>query len=86
LLALLARSPVISHMQATFSALTTMRAFGAEKNLCEQFDSLQDANTSSTISFLAASQCFNIWVEILATILLTMVTFGFLLAQNCKNA
>lgn len=63
-----------------------MRALGAEKDLSVQFDSLQDVNTSSTISFLAASQCFNIWIEILATILLTLVAFGFLLAQNCKNS
>ncbi|CAL8110800.1 unnamed protein product [Orchesella dallaii] len=76
------RSPVISHLQATFSGLVTVRALEAESKLSEEFDYLQDENTSATISFLAASQCFNIWIEILATFLLTFVAFGFLLAQN----
>ncbi|ODM94951.1 Multidrug resistance-associated protein 4 [Orchesella cincta] len=76
------RSPVISHLQATFSGLVTVRALEAEAALSNQFDYLQDENTSATISFLAASQCFNIWIEILATFLLTVVAFGFLLAQN----
>uniref|UniRef100_A0A182K606 Uncharacterized protein n=1 Tax=Anopheles christyi TaxID=43041 RepID=A0A182K606_9DIPT len=58
------RSPIFSHANASFQGLSTIRAFGVEKILADEFDKHQDLNTSSWYLFLATTRAFAQWLEL----------------------
>ncbi|XP_018561045.1 multidrug resistance-associated protein 4 [Anoplophora glabripennis] len=72
------RSPVFTHLNATLQGLTTIRAFGAQAILKDEFDKHQDCHTSAWFMFIAASSAFGFWLDILCFIFVGIVTFSFL--------
>ena len=55
-----AKSPVFSHISATLSGLSTVRAFQAEELLRQEFENHQDLNTGTWFMFLGIYSYFNL--------------------------
>ncbi|XP_055536617.1 probable multidrug resistance-associated protein lethal(2)03659 isoform X2 [Wyeomyia smithii] len=81
----LTRSPIFSHANASFQGLTTIRAFGAEKILANEFDQHQDLNTSAWYLFLATTRAFALWLELVCVLYIAAVTFSFLTMENTMS-
>lgn len=72
------RSPVFTHLNATLNGLTTIRAFGAQNILRDEFDKHQDSHTSAWFMYIAASSAFGFCMDLLCFIFITLITFSFL--------
>ncbi|KAL5236138.1 hypothetical protein ACI65C_003548 [Semiaphis heraclei] len=76
------RSPVFSHFNASLQGLTTIRAYGAEQILSNEFDNHQDLHSSAWYIFICSSRAFGLWLDIVCFIYISMVTFSFLTFGN----
>uniref|UniRef100_A0A0U9HSH2 Putative ABCC protein n=1 Tax=Chrysomela populi TaxID=154003 RepID=A0A0U9HSH2_CHRPP len=76
------RAPVFSHISATLYGLPTIRSSNAEQMVIQEFDTLQDQHTSTWFLFLASSETFGFYLDVISTIFLAMVTFQFLIFKN----
>ncbi|XP_055378030.1 ATP-binding cassette sub-family C member 4-like [Condylostylus longicornis] len=73
------RSPVFTHLAATLSGLSTIRAFGAQTELIQEFDNHQDLHSGSWYMFISTSTAFGLSLDLICLIFMTCVTFYFLL-------
>lgn len=80
-----ARSPVYSHLTATLQGLTTIRAFGAQEILKQEFDGYQNAYSSAYFMFLGANRTFGFWLDMHCVAFISMVTFSFLVFENSTD-
>ncbi|XP_058458133.1 probable multidrug resistance-associated protein lethal(2)03659 [Malaya genurostris] len=71
------RSPIYSHLSASLSGLSTIRAFGAEKVLVREFDSHQDLHSSSFYLFISTSRAFGFYLDVFCVIYIAIVTLTF---------
>ena len=69
-------------MNATLNGLSTIRAYGAQKILQQEFDKSQDVHTSSWYIFIAASSTFGFALDIFCFIFTSIVIFSFLVVDN----
>lgn len=76
-----ARSPVYSHLTATLQGLTTIRAFGAQEILKQEFDGYQNAYSSACFMFLGANRTFGFWLDMHCVAFISMVTLSFLVLE-----
>ncbi|KAK0161584.1 hypothetical protein PV327_010040 [Microctonus hyperodae] len=76
------RSPVFTHLNATLNGLTTIRAYGAQKILKEEFDKFQDTHSSSWYMFIVTSTAFGFSLDIFCFIFTTIVTFSLLVIDT----
>lgn len=72
-----ARSPIYSHLSASLSGLSTIRAFGAEKVLVHEFDSHQDLHSSAFYLFISTSRAFGFYLDVFCVIYIAIVTLTF---------
>lgn len=73
-----ARSPVFSHLAATLTGLSTIRAFDAQDILIQEFDTHQDLHSGAWYMFITASSAFGFALDMLCLIFIFMVVFSFL--------
>ncbi|XP_023166760.2 probable multidrug resistance-associated protein lethal(2)03659 [Drosophila hydei] len=73
------RSPIYSHLSASLNGLATIRAFGAQKELIEEFDNFQDLHSSGFYMFLATSRAFGYWLDLICVLYIAIVTLSFFL-------
>uniref|UniRef100_A0A182V3W3 Uncharacterized protein n=1 Tax=Anopheles merus TaxID=30066 RepID=A0A182V3W3_ANOME len=71
------RSPIYSHLSASLSGLSTIRAFGAEKVLVHEFDSHQDLHSSAFYLFISTSRAFGFYLDVFCVIYIAIVTLTF---------
>ncbi|XP_062542390.1 probable multidrug resistance-associated protein lethal(2)03659 [Armigeres subalbatus] len=71
------RSPIYSHLSASLSGLSTIRAFGAEKVLVSEFDGHQDLHSSSFYLFISTSRAFGFYLDVFCVIYIAIVTLTF---------
>ncbi|XP_053600881.1 ATP-binding cassette subfamily C member 4-like [Plodia interpunctella] len=76
------RSPVFSHMSATMSGLTTVRACGAEEMLRRQFDDKQDVHTSAWYLTLVTNTAFSIWLSLISALYVIIASYAFLILDS----
>ncbi|XP_054270008.1 probable multidrug resistance-associated protein lethal(2)03659 [Macrosteles quadrilineatus] len=74
-----ARSPVFAHLNASLQGLTTIRAFGAQHILTQEYDYHQDVHSSAWFMFLSSSRAFGMWLDMVCLLYIIVVVFGFLL-------
>ena len=65
---ILARSPLYTHISATFSGLTTIRAFDKESKILEEFYTCQDYQAEAWIMFLRCVRWFCYRLDLFATV------------------
>nr|XP_023018988.1 multidrug resistance-associated protein 4-like [Leptinotarsa decemlineata] len=76
------RSPVYTHLAASLQGLTTIRAFGAEKVISEEFDRFQDSYTSAYVMFTSATRGFGFWLDFHCSIYIFLVMVSILFIEN----
>nr|CAH7718236.1 unnamed protein product [Callosobruchus chinensis] len=76
------KAPVFSHTSSTLYGLTTIRSSKAEKIITKEFDTLQDQHTSTWFLYLASSETFGFYLDIISTMFLAFVTFQFLVFES----
>nr|CAD7572757.1 unnamed protein product [Timema californicum] len=76
------RSPVFSHVSASFSGLTTIRASGAQEMLRKEFDSHQDLHTSAWYLTIATTIAFGFWLDCVSNVFVGCVTLSFLVFEE----
>ncbi|KAJ8980199.1 hypothetical protein NQ317_003764 [Molorchus minor] len=76
------RAPVFSHISASLHGMPTIRASNAEKMVINEFDCLQDQHTSTWYTYIACSEIFGFWLDVISTIFLALVTFQFLVFRG----
>ena len=82
---IVARSPVFTHLSSSLHGLTIIRAFKAETEFIEQFDSYQDIHSSSWYLFLATARWLSISTDWIAVLYIGLVTFSFMLVDMGKS-
>ncbi|CAD6992118.1 unnamed protein product [Ceratitis capitata] len=73
------RSPIYSHLGASLSGLSTIRAFGAQKTLINEFDNYQDLHSSGYYMFLTTSRAFGYWLDCFCVLYIAVTTLSFFL-------
>lgn len=72
-----ARSPIYSHLGASLLGLPTIRSFGAQPTLINEFDKLQDLHSSAFYLFISTSRAFGFWLDMFCVIYIAIVTGSF---------
>ncbi|XP_044316417.1 probable multidrug resistance-associated protein lethal(2)03659 [Drosophila rhopaloa] len=72
-----ARSPAYSHLTASLTGLSTIRAFGAQRILEAEFDGYQDMHSSAAYMFISTSRFFGYWMDMFCMLYIAIVTLGF---------
>ncbi|XP_066258696.1 probable multidrug resistance-associated protein lethal(2)03659 isoform X2 [Euwallacea similis] len=78
----IARSPVYSHLTASLQGLTTIRAFGAQEMLKEEFDRCQNTYSGAYFMFLGANRTFGFWLDMYCVVFIALVTLSFLFSDS----
>ncbi|KAL7740941.1 hypothetical protein ACLKA6_014096 [Drosophila palustris] len=71
------RSPIYSHMAASLTGLSTIRAFGAQRVLVAEFDNHQDLHSSAFYLFISTSRAFGFWLDCFCIIYIGIITLSF---------
>ncbi|XP_030375917.1 probable multidrug resistance-associated protein lethal(2)03659 [Scaptodrosophila lebanonensis] len=71
------RSPIYSHVAASLSGLSTIRAFGAQRVLITEFDNHQDLHSSAFYMFISTSRAFGYWLDCFCVFYIAIITLSF---------
>ncbi|XP_061393047.1 probable multidrug resistance-associated protein lethal(2)03659 [Musca vetustissima] len=71
------RSPIYSHLGASLTGLSTIRAFGAQGVLIKEFDNYQDLHSSAFFLFISTSRAFGYWLDCFCVIFIAIITLSF---------
>lgn len=74
-----ARSPIFSHLSASLSGLSTIRAFGVEEKFKREFEAIHDVHNSVWYVFLAANR----WLGVTADWITEIFTASLLVMHFC---
>lgn len=75
----LVKSPAFTHLAATLSGLSTVRAFNAEALLQNEFDYHQDTHSACWFMFIAASSAFGFALDLMCCIFIACIMVFYLL-------
>ncbi|KAJ8954550.1 hypothetical protein NQ318_000784 [Aromia moschata] len=76
------RSPIYTHLAASLHGLTTIRAFGAQEVLKNEFDNYQDKYSAAFFLYIAANRTFGFWLDFHCVIYITFVIISILFVEN----
>ncbi|XP_050071798.1 ATP-binding cassette sub-family C member 4-like [Anopheles maculipalpis] len=76
------RSPIFTHIAATLNGLPTIRAYGVQQLLIQEFDTHQNVNTGAYFMFHSGRIAFGLFLDSIFFLFLTIVTFSYLLLDE----
>ncbi|XP_041788758.1 ATP-binding cassette subfamily C member 4 [Anopheles merus] len=76
------RSPVFSHLSATLSGLSTIRASGVQEKIREEFDDLQNVHTAVWQLTMSSNAALGLWLDCISTAFVACVTFSFIVLHQ----
>ncbi|XP_050553313.1 ATP-binding cassette subfamily C member 4 [Spodoptera frugiperda] len=80
------RSPVFGHVNATILGLATIRSFGAEFLLAEEFDLHQDLHSAAWYLFITCSRAFGFFLDLVCLLFIVCVTFSCLMKTDMDGS
>lgn len=80
-----ARSPVFSHLAATLTGLSTIRANAAQQKITEEFDDLQNVHSAVWQLTMSSNAALGLWLDCISTGFVACVTFSFILLHEGKH-
>lgn len=80
----LARSPLVGHINSSLEGLTTVRAFGAQHILTNEFDKHQDLYTSALMTKKISMLGFAFAIEICSILLYMAILAWFLFFDSSE--
>ncbi|CAG4963685.1 unnamed protein product [Parnassius apollo] len=81
-----ARSPVFGHVNATVLGLATIRSFGAQQLLTQEFDRHQDLHSAAWYLFITCSRAFGYFLDIICLLFIICVTFSCLMKTDIEGS
>ncbi|XP_059049067.1 ATP-binding cassette sub-family C member 4-like [Achroia grisella] len=72
------KSPVFGMVTSSLNGIATIRSFGAQNRLIEQFDEHQDLHTSAWNGYLGGGSAFGFYLDTMCLVYLTCIIFAFL--------
>lgn len=82
MLFVLAKAPVFSHLTASLYGISTIRCYNTQPIITKEFDILQDQHTGAWFLFLASSEAFGLFMDLISVLYLAIVTFQFLIFDD----
>ncbi|XP_053697137.1 ATP-binding cassette subfamily C member 4 [Sabethes cyaneus] len=76
------RSPVFSHLSATLSGLSTIRANEAQKKITQEFDALQNVHSAVWQLTMSSNAALGLWLDCISTGFVACVTFSFIILHD----
>ncbi|CAK1600132.1 unnamed protein product [Parnassius mnemosyne] len=80
------RSPVFGHVNATVLGLATIRSFGAQQLLTQEFDRHQDLHSAAWYLFIACSRAFGYFLDVICLLFIICVTFSCLMKTDIEGS
>lgn len=74
----LAYNSIYSRITSTFQGLSTIRSTHSERVLMDEFHKNMDQNTSAIYLNFATARAFALWLDIMCSIYICLVTMSFL--------
>ncbi|XP_055638062.1 ATP-binding cassette sub-family C member 4-like [Toxorhynchites rutilus septentrionalis] len=78
----ISRSPVFSHLAATLTGLSTIRANEAQQKITEEFDNLQNVHSAVWQLTMSSNAALGLWLDCISTGFVACVTFSFILLHQ----
>ncbi|XP_055306890.1 ATP-binding cassette subfamily C member 4-like isoform X2 [Sitodiplosis mosellana] len=78
----IAKSPAFTHLSATLSGLSTVRAYKVEKILAKEFDNHQDMHSACWYMAISTSAVFGFSLDILCLIFTASIIFYYMLIDT----
>ncbi|XP_062556045.1 ATP-binding cassette sub-family C member 4 isoform X2 [Armigeres subalbatus] len=76
------RSPVFSHLAATLTGLSTIRANAAQQKITEEFDALQNVHSAVWQLTMCSNAALGLWLDCISTAFVACVTFSFIVMNG----
>lgn len=76
------RSPVFSHLSASLSGISTIRARGLQDVVAREFDNLQDVHSAVWQLTMSSNNALGLWLDCVSCCFLTTVAFSFIFLHN----
>ncbi|CAG9107278.1 unnamed protein product [Plutella xylostella] len=80
------RSPVFSHLNATVLGVATIRSFGTEQLLTQEFDRHQDLHSAAWYLFITSSRAFGYFLDVICLLFIICVTFSCLMKSDAESS
>ncbi|CAH2099614.1 unnamed protein product [Euphydryas editha] len=80
------RSPVFGHVNAAILGLPTIRSFGAELLLAQEFDRHQDLHSAAWYLFISCSRAFGYFLDLICLLFIICVTFTCLMKTDIDGS
>ncbi|KAF5288561.1 hypothetical protein FQA39_LY15340 [Lamprigera yunnana] len=77
-----ARSYILSHITASMQGLTTIRVFGVQDLLKNEFNNFHDTHSTSLDVFSDTSKALSYWIDGICTLYIATVTLYFILSNE----
>ncbi|XP_038050410.1 multidrug resistance-associated protein 4-like [Patiria miniata] len=78
----IARSPIFSHLSATLTGLSTVRAFKVQQRFTADFEGYLDGHTRAWFCFQATSRWFGVQMDFFSVLFIAGVSFACILAAD----
>ncbi|XP_049950536.1 ATP-binding cassette sub-family C member 4-like isoform X1 [Schistocerca serialis cubense] len=78
------RSPMFSHLSDTLNGLATIRSSGVQDIVRKEFDDHQDRHTSAWFLYITNTAALGIWLDLLSSTFVGVVTYSFLVLSTAS--